>query len=738
MKLKYLSEIKKILKNNDYEIRTIRKNFDSNYYLKRYPDVSQVKIDPVVHFVKYGWKEFRFPRQDFDTQYYLEMNPDVATSGMNPFFHYLVIGKNEGRSCLPDSVEVIELSEANCWIRDVIKDHFDVQFYLESNKDIAVAGFDPLIHYIEVGWKEGRNPCADFDVKYYLETYPDVAEKGIEPFVHYLAEGKSEGRCGSPLNESVVSDVDKVELSWQKEIVKPYFDNKYYLRKNPDVRDAGIDPLTHFLSCGWKEKRDPSQEFSSDFYLLANPDVAAAGINPLVHYAASGRYEGRQTRHPGGYRAEILRQLKSVDERIEQWSKSRTDNPNSPDSLKEILETAIGKRPNARVVISFSHDDYLENTGGIQACIQEEQVRFSDAGHIYLHMCPDQPMPVLASSDEEKWIGRLIVDGNPCSRFYADDLLGQLAEVLVDRDVIFVVHALHGHRPEWIESLYAAIQPIGAIFWVHDYFSVCLGYNLLRNDISYCAAPDVNSGGCQLCVYGELRGAHQERIRSLFTTVPFSVVAPSGHALSLWEKKGNLPYANMFVHEHRTFDLLERVDCDRSDAPVRVAFLGHSAFHKGWFVFRDLVHRFAGDDRYQFFHLGLSPDPGLDVEYVRVKIAPGEPEVMQRSIRENRIDIALVLSNWPETFCLTAYEAMAGGAMVVTTSLSGNVASMVRDSGHGLVLESDDELMNFFESGTIIDEYEVTRNGQVTYYNLISSGITASLVLDSACNNMGE
>src|SRR4029077_1997426 len=56
---------------------------------------------------------------------------------------------------------------------------------------------------------------------------------------------------------------------------------------------AGINPLAHFETSGWREGRDPSLAFDTRGYLAANPDVAAAGINPLDHYLMNGIYEGR-------------------------------------------------------------------------------------------------------------------------------------------------------------------------------------------------------------------------------------------------------------------------------------------------------------------------------------------------------------------------------------------------------------------------------------------------------------
>lgn len=71
------------------------------------------------------------------------------------------------------------------------------------------------------------------------------------------------------------------------------FDEYYYLKKNPDVARAGIHPITHYISNGAREGRNPCKEFNTSFYLINNPDVAVAGMNPLVHYINFGKSEGR-------------------------------------------------------------------------------------------------------------------------------------------------------------------------------------------------------------------------------------------------------------------------------------------------------------------------------------------------------------------------------------------------------------------------------------------------------------
>ena len=47
---------------------------------------------------------------------------------------------------------------------------FDEKYYLLHNPDVRVADTDPLRHYINFGWREGRNPSAQFDTKFYLKN----------------------------------------------------------------------------------------------------------------------------------------------------------------------------------------------------------------------------------------------------------------------------------------------------------------------------------------------------------------------------------------------------------------------------------------------------------------------------------------------------------------------------------------------------------------------------------------
>jgi hypothetical protein len=72
--------------------------FDAEWYVGRYPDVTQSASDPAEHFLIFGGSEKRNPSPDFDTAKYLQLHPDVKQTGLNPLLHFELHGRHEGRT----------------------------------------------------------------------------------------------------------------------------------------------------------------------------------------------------------------------------------------------------------------------------------------------------------------------------------------------------------------------------------------------------------------------------------------------------------------------------------------------------------------------------------------------------------------------------------------------------------------------------------------------------------------
>lgn len=90
---------KKYKKQNKIDINLLKESdlFDENFYLNTYPDVKVAGIDPIEHYLNFGWKEERNPSARFCTKSYLNDNPDVYNADINPLVHYIKIGCAQGR-----------------------------------------------------------------------------------------------------------------------------------------------------------------------------------------------------------------------------------------------------------------------------------------------------------------------------------------------------------------------------------------------------------------------------------------------------------------------------------------------------------------------------------------------------------------------------------------------------------------------------------------------------------------
>lgn len=164
--------------------------------------------------------------------------------------------------------------------------HFDRHFYLSTYPQVDRSGFGAIEHYCIRGWREGLNPHPDFDTLYYLGSNPDVEKSGINPYLHFILHGRKEGR------RPKATHIEDHELAIDYLVIAPEFDINFYLSHYPDVKDARVDPVKHFITGGWREFRNPTKDFDTRYYYSSNRDAIPEHVNPFRHYLEFGRQEG--------------------------------------------------------------------------------------------------------------------------------------------------------------------------------------------------------------------------------------------------------------------------------------------------------------------------------------------------------------------------------------------------------------------------------------------------------------
>ena len=148
---------------------------------------------------------------------------------------------------------------------------FQEAWYLTMYPDVAGVGLDPLEHFCLDGWREGRDPNPFFNSRWYLENYGDLTGD-VNPLLDYIMVGEGVGR-------KPARDFDPMEYRGQHGLA------------NDD------SPLRHLVLTLWDQL---PAGFDPELYLQANPDVSEAGLDAVCHYLKWGKAEGRALRPAGG------------------------------------------------------------------------------------------------------------------------------------------------------------------------------------------------------------------------------------------------------------------------------------------------------------------------------------------------------------------------------------------------------------------------------------------------------
>ncbi len=118
-------------------------------------------------------------------------------------------------------------TKAEDWISKAEQDGlFSEDFYRETNPDLP-KDTDFPVHFIEHGWREGRDPSQYFSVTRYNSAYPDVYAAGVNPLRHFIEYGQDRQRFpSSSFEQSRQMHPESVDLSLLR--IPEAFDTRTY------------------------------------------------------------------------------------------------------------------------------------------------------------------------------------------------------------------------------------------------------------------------------------------------------------------------------------------------------------------------------------------------------------------------------------------------------------------------------------------------------------------------------
>jgi hypothetical protein len=157
--------------------------FDKNYYLGSNPIVKAEKIDPIVHYLRFGGQKGRDPGPHFSESVYRARSPDVAAASLSALEHYESHGRAEGRRLLGAAETTASPAPLDSVLRQALErlGLFDPAAYLEMNEDLRLADVEPWAHFLGDGIRDGRPfTTPDLVARALSRLAPDIQDALLE------------------------------------------------------------------------------------------------------------------------------------------------------------------------------------------------------------------------------------------------------------------------------------------------------------------------------------------------------------------------------------------------------------------------------------------------------------------------------------------------------------------------------------------------------------------------------
>jgi glycosyltransferase involved in cell wall biosynthesis len=247
-------------------IEEVKSEFDPVFYTTMYPSLQSVP-DLYGHYSSTGWLEGRDPNAKFSVRKYLSKHRDVLSSGQEPLNHFVRYGIFEGRETFPsEAVPETHRKDATSGLANeemLLRAEFDTEYYLSTYPELALVE-DCFRHYMEIGWKEGKNPSRDFDTKFYLRNEGDIRKAGINPFRHYILHGRHEGRRGV---HRIPKLVDQKVFPRVSAIVPNYNHAQFLPERLKSIVDQKYENLELIIldDCSSDNSRDVIRDFVASY-----------------------------------------------------------------------------------------------------------------------------------------------------------------------------------------------------------------------------------------------------------------------------------------------------------------------------------------------------------------------------------------------------------------------------------------------------------------------------------------
>jgi hypothetical protein len=221
-----------------------------------------------------------------DRDWYLAANPEIAALNVDPADHFLDVGWRQQR-------------QPNPW--------FHTAWYLAQNPGVP-QDMNPLEHFVIQGGAAGLRPSPGFDIEWYSRHYLDSDGPCPEALLHFMTVGLSIGALpyprlrqagireeqDSPQPQSASLDNRSSQsIVEDDQLLESLVDGDWYRVAHALGPSPLLNAAAHYVEQGWRQGFNPNPWFDTRWYLSQNED-ALEYAHPLTHFIRIGASRARK------------------------------------------------------------------------------------------------------------------------------------------------------------------------------------------------------------------------------------------------------------------------------------------------------------------------------------------------------------------------------------------------------------------------------------------------------------
>lgn len=350
-------------------------------------------------------------------------------------------------------------------------------------------------------------------------------------------------------------------------------------------------------------------------------------------------------------------------------------------------------------VLSISFANYLKGISGMAKVLMEHQKMYNNKSVGYVNLFVVKKYLFQEKMTAFCYYG-LVINGEYKGIYSIEQIINFIkswddqGKNLID---IHLHHLLYVKLKQ-IDKLLCHIDAVPIKLYLHDYYTVCWNYTLLKNGESYCGPQKMCPSKCNDCRFYYRSKPRVDQIQELLAKYKkrILVVSPSEATKNIWLESYPEFREQTIVIEHQKEigKYRENLKPLSSCETISIAFLGMPAEHKGWKQWQMMVENYKED--YRFVVFNSSDEEYQNMEKVKIQYSPGNLSAMTKALRDNDIQVALLWAKWPETYSYTFYESLSANLYIITNRVSGNITNQVEERRCGIILEDVNELYQLF------------------------------------------